>query len=532
MGLAEDIINRSALRPFVVGLVGHRELSPTQLSSLQEQFDAFLLQLLESFRETPILVLTSIAEGADRLAHSSKYRNRIQICSVLPMPLNEYAKDFYSKKQRKTFEALVEDSEYVITFNEKSYKAFVGAARNKAYKDCADWISDHSNSLVAIWDGGLARGLGGTAGTVRRRLRTMGANSHFDQGGITFRHILASNAGSASATDCECDGHSEITATDVKNLTYYEKLNSFLTTSKVQLKPESLDSHFELFDTEAIHLQKVFVKRTKFLLGLGVLTVNLASIQLALLNIFTLLPTLLLLLVTVFFWSSLTKSQIKNAYETFRLLAEVLRVQIWWNSCGISKSTLNEITELRETDSVVRLLLANTALMVDISSHGGNPKLIGNDDPRIWIQEQKHYLVSSTGSGAITRSEMKGSMLRNRIYASVLIAGASLIVGSFWSSLAKSNLHDTIEWVTSSIFTFSLSAAAAVAAFSQVMSYNEIVGRYRIKEYRLQKALDTIRGTKSRAGKQKIARAVGIDSLSEAFRWFQTKSDRQVRPFQ
>ena len=98
MGFTEDNSSRGALRPFVVGLVGHRELSPTQLPSLQEQFDAYLLQLLESLKETPILILTSIAEGADRLAHSSKYRDRIQICSVLPMPLNEYAKDFYSKR--------------------------------------------------------------------------------------------------------------------------------------------------------------------------------------------------------------------------------------------------------------------------------------------------------------------------------------------------------------------------------------------------------------------------------------------------
>lgn len=521
-----------ALRPFVVGLVGHRKLSPADLHSLQEEFDSFLIQLLENLQETPLLVLTSIAEGADRLAHHSKYRDRIQICSVLPMPIKEYSKDFATKQQRESFEALIKNSEYVIAFNENSNKKFVGADRNKAYKECADWISDHSNSLVAIWDGGPSRGIGGTAGTVRRRLRALGANSHFDQGGVTFKHFLAANADSSSVPNCDCGGHFEVTPSDIRSLKYYNKLNSFLSDSTIQLKPDSLLSHFELFDTEAIHLQREFVRRSRILLGLGVLTVNIASIQLALLSVLTLLPTLLLLLSTVLYWRSLTKNQIKNAYETYRLLAEVLRVQNWWYSCGVSRNALSEITELRETDSAVRLLLANTALMVEISSFSGNLDPLGNSDPAVWIQEQKDYLVSSTGHGAINRAELKGSILKRRIYLSVFVAGASLILGSIWTSLTESSFHDTIEWITSSIFTLSLSLAAAIAAFAQVMSYGEIVGRYRIKEYRLQRALHAVGSTKSRAEKQRTARAVGIDSLSEAFRWFQTKSDRQVRPFQ
>jgi hypothetical protein len=42
--------------------------------------------------------------------------------------------------------------------------------RNKAYLDAGYFIADHCDVMVAVWDGNLAQGLGGTGDIVQRAL--------------------------------------------------------------------------------------------------------------------------------------------------------------------------------------------------------------------------------------------------------------------------------------------------------------------------------------------------------------------------
>jgi len=524
--------NVDARRPFVVGLIGHRELSQVELPSLQQAFDNYISKLLETLKHTPILILTSMAEGSDRLAHKSRFRDQIKICSVLPFNKEEYAKDFRGTQNRAEYQATLDDSDYVITFSPKTAnEKMTEIERNRAYKESAFWICDKANSLYAVWDGKSSRGVGGTADTVKYRIRKMGAYSQIDSG-INLVHLLASNASSAPISDCECGGHNLISKSDLRNLRDFDQLNSFLSNSDVQIDPSSLDSHFELLDKEAIALQGEFLGGTKLLLTLGVLSVNVASFQLELLTFDSLYPAALLLLLTIVIWFRQSKSQIKVAYETFRLMAEVMRVQIWWRSCGIPARVLDEIPELRETGGPARLFLSNTFLIQEIASCNSVEVTKTSVDPLDWVEGQRNYLRSGKSKGAIKKNESKAKFQQRLIFFFVSLAGFSILFGTSASTLFEGFDEDLVRASTSIFFTGSLSIAAALAAFAQVMSYREVIGRYRIKEFRLQNSITLMRSARVRSERLKIAKEVGRDSLSEAFRWYQVKSDRQVRPFQ
>jgi hypothetical protein len=532
MKLEASQLQNSALRPFVVGLIGHRDLLDAEINHLQAAFDEYIEKILDTLKFTPILVLTSLAEGADRLAQRSKFRNQIKICSVLPFSLPEYSKDFLGRVKRAEFKTSIDDSDYVISFEPKSSSIQMSVSeRNKAYRDCAQWICDKSNSLYAVWDGNTSRGVGGTGDTVKYRIRNITAHSQIETG-LKLVHSLASNGPSKPVKDCDCGGHEDFSKANVRSLRDFDLLNSYLANSDVLVDPISLESHFELLDKEAILLQKDFIGGTKFLLTLGVLSINIASFQMELLTLASLVPASLLLLLTIFYWSRQSKSQIKVAYETFRLMAEVMRVQIWWNSCGINARVLDEIPELRETGGPARLFLSNTFLIQEISSWSSLNSELTNSEPLDWVEGQKNYLRSGKNKGAIWKNESKAKKLTRTIFSLVALGGLSIILGTSASSLFPTLNDDSVQAITSVLFTASLSIAAAMAAYSQVLSYREVIGRYRIKEFRLQNSILLMRKARTRRERLKIAKEVGRDALSEAFRWYQLKSDRQVRPFQ
>lgn len=519
------------LRPFVVGLIGHRELSEKELPRLQGEFDAYIEKLLNILVNTPILVLTSIAEGADQFAHNSKFRDQIRICAVLPMEKEEYAKDFKTKKSLEIFHESLRESEYVFVLDggvKRSRNSL--KQRNSAYASCGRWISDKSNALFVVWDGRNSRGVGGTSDSVIHRQSTLSNPAHLLPHGLSLTHVSASNSGSKAIGGCDCGGHSGMSLRDQDDLLEFDRLNYHLRDSKVIEIDSSLEIDFQIFDQEAIALQKVFSKRTKLVLALGVLFVNLSSFHIDQLTFLTLIPALIVLLLTLLIWKKLTSSRIKSAYETFRLMAEVLRVQIWWRSCGIQDNVLSKIPEFREIESSTRLFVANTFLSNEIEGEPKSSQKKASESPRTWIVNQINYLGARGTPGAITKNESKASKLKFRIYLALSGSGISLLMGTV---LASGGARvELVQPLTSILFTFFISSAAAIAAFSQLMSFREIANRFRVKEFRLNQALLSLESTNKELEAQEIAKAVGVDSLSEAVKWFQVKSEKEVRPFQ
>lgn len=121
---------------------------------------------------TPVIfeVLSSLAEGADRLVVQEATRvlanaGRLDVQAVLPLPTAEYTQDFRSERSIEEFERLVEKASLAPPFPR-------AASREAAYERAGRYVVDHSDVLVALWDGREAAGRAGTAEIVQYAQRS------------------------------------------------------------------------------------------------------------------------------------------------------------------------------------------------------------------------------------------------------------------------------------------------------------------------------------------------------------------------
>src|SRR5262245_27715474 len=152
---------RGAL-PLVVGFGGHRDLSPDDIRQLDARVAEILTSLRERFPHTPLLVVTSLAEGADRLGARVALRLGLAVLAVLPLPREEYERDFPTSASRSDFtELLARAQDWFVV------PGLPSVEREYAYARAAAYITQRSQVAIALWDGQPAEGAAGTAPFVR-----------------------------------------------------------------------------------------------------------------------------------------------------------------------------------------------------------------------------------------------------------------------------------------------------------------------------------------------------------------------------
>lgn len=181
-----------------VGVTGHRFLAdPTKLNAGVE---TALRRIERSFPREPLAVISPLAEGADRLvAQHFLERPGTHLIVPLPLPQSDYMTDFASNSSREEFLHLLAQADEVITLPPES-------SRDQAYTAVGWYVLEHSNVLIALWDGKTAQGVGGTGEIVAQaRARSLplawihagnrlpGTNIPTslgpDQGKVTFEHF-------------------------------------------------------------------------------------------------------------------------------------------------------------------------------------------------------------------------------------------------------------------------------------------------------------------------------------------------------
>jgi hypothetical protein len=143
-----------------VGVTGHRVL--TDLEPLRAGIEAALDRIEAAFPGQPLTLLSSLAEGADRLAAEAVLRRSGgRLVVPLPLPQAEYETDFSRPQSRAEFRALLGRANEV-------FEAPHREARNEAYEAAGLEVCRRADVLLAIWDGQASQGRGGTADIVAR----------------------------------------------------------------------------------------------------------------------------------------------------------------------------------------------------------------------------------------------------------------------------------------------------------------------------------------------------------------------------
>ena len=136
-----------------LGVTGHRVLNDVE--SITRQIDAALNRIGESF-PAPFTVYSALAEGADRLvARRACDLLAASLTAVLPLPQADYMADFLEDHAKAEFLYLLALASDVVELPATS-------TRTAAYEAAGRYVLDHSDLLIAVWDGQPPRGQGGT----------------------------------------------------------------------------------------------------------------------------------------------------------------------------------------------------------------------------------------------------------------------------------------------------------------------------------------------------------------------------------
>jgi hypothetical protein len=229
----------------VIGVTGHRDLRDEDIAQLTaavaDVFDqlerryakprSFLQRMRRIVRSatgrppgvTPMVVLSSLAEGADQLAARVAVGRGLRVVAPLPLPVEEYRRDFELTPIRPG--ALTDFDAWMTRPGIEKF--FVGEPdgsskddqppsrwRKLQYRRAGVFVLRHCDILVALWDGRSSTPIGGTAEIVGFRRHGIPRDADGGEGlDVTVMgpviHIVtprAAKADTAKAVSVECWG--------------------------------------------------------------------------------------------------------------------------------------------------------------------------------------------------------------------------------------------------------------------------------------------------------------------------------------
>jgi hypothetical protein len=156
--------------PLVIGAVGHRDLVEGEVAGLDGRVRDFLETLQRKYPHLRVTVLTSVADGADRLVADVASSLGMTITYVLPMPSDLFERDFDAESLRQ-YRRILGGSNVLtlplVNGNTANDVTHPGAARDMQYAQLGAFIAAHCHILLALWDGNEDGPPGGTAAIVR-----------------------------------------------------------------------------------------------------------------------------------------------------------------------------------------------------------------------------------------------------------------------------------------------------------------------------------------------------------------------------
>jgi hypothetical protein len=193
--------------PLVVGVTGHRDLREQDREALAGRVRHIFMELRARYRTTPLVLLSPLAEGADRLVARVALDCGVRLVVPLPLPQALYEEDFSRSDASPALAAVpprsgtpVEDSlgasspadaeptgslaefSELLGLAEQRFELPLlpgyseddlrepGGPRDQHYAAVGAHVAQHSQLLIALWDGVDSERVGSTAQVVRFQL--------------------------------------------------------------------------------------------------------------------------------------------------------------------------------------------------------------------------------------------------------------------------------------------------------------------------------------------------------------------------
>jgi len=192
----------SGLKPelcLAVGVTGHRleRLQNVDLAAMRETVAELLRHLRQSAENVAakhgsnfasalpkMRLVTALANGADTIAAEVALSAGWRLDACLPFVRDEYARDFAEGADRDCFGQLLERASATFALNGDRADA------DAAYEAVGRVVLDQSDVLLALWDGNIGRGRGGTARVVAEAIGRHIPVIHIDTTGSKAPELL------------------------------------------------------------------------------------------------------------------------------------------------------------------------------------------------------------------------------------------------------------------------------------------------------------------------------------------------------
>ena len=425
--------------PVVVGVSGHRALRPQDRETLLEAVKRELTNLQAQVPHSPLLLLTSLAEGADLLCADAARELGVSVAVALPMEAEAYTAAF-SPEDKQRFEAHCRSAQTVFVVP-PSEEAPETPDSSWLYRQAGIYISLHSHLLLALWDGGPAKEQGcGTAEAVSFSL----GGAYRPRRGMPLRsaentavlHIWAPRAsGGGPAGETRLLGNEEAF---LETLRKTDELNRLAPETEPQggLLPEKPEGDNLLAGLEAVYhvsdaLSLRCAKKYRRILGLLAAASTAVTAGFLLYDEAGLSWMLLLcgamLLFALFCRRWAVRSDCHRGYIEYRVLAESLRTQAFLRYAG-SEQEAPELFPRTQREECPWVLAALCALTV------GPPPAQQRDIRVCWAEGQRDYheQAEKRTHRAMLRSDL---VVRAALCASVALYVLALLFEAFFGGL-------------------------------------------------------------------------------------------------
>ncbi len=165
--------------PLVIGVTGHRDLRTQDVPQLEREVAAIITRLQRDYigeeNKTPLILISALAEGADRIVARVALALGVRLIAPLPLPIVEYRRDFEPgliPGAAVEFDQLLSQAAAtpIMSFTAGNSLEAVRTDANKRaeqYRAVGLFIVRHSDVLIALWDGNENdKAVGGTGEVV------------------------------------------------------------------------------------------------------------------------------------------------------------------------------------------------------------------------------------------------------------------------------------------------------------------------------------------------------------------------------
>ncbi len=565
--------------PLVVAVTGHRDLVAAEIPELQRLTREFLQATRANFGDTPVVVLTPLAEGAGQLVAKEALGLRLRLIVPLPMPKDVYREGFASDAGRQEFDRLIGQADAfelpLVSGNTREAIEQPGPARDKQYAQLGMYLSGHCHLLLAIWDGKESGQLGGTAQVVnyhhtdfmpgmtsgRSRVRHLISDFESD---LVYQ-IVCSRGQTDGAprpglkplqsfyltADPErppttplpsayrlmfrrtCEFNRDTLKYKKQILQHKSRLLADAIKAKVPAKALKIAALFRSADFLARHFQVRVNTMLRVTYSLGAL-MGLAFIVYADVNGFDYMIYVFLILFAIGFVIYLiaTKREWQRKYLDYRSLAEGLRVQYYWLVAGVTSQSTTQFAHdnFLQKQEVELGWIRN---VMRASTIGGQKENAEDAEANL-----KYVINRWIGNPAVPNDSGQASYFKRHTDQKLLLSRVTTTLGyaCLWAGIGVTIvLAMSGVWLTEGTRTALLVLmgvlpllAAVREAYAHKKADKELIKQYRFMYRLFRNAKTQLDAVTTDAERREVLRALGEAALDEHAEWILVHRERPL----